>query len=51
MIEIYNKHKDEDGFLYLQYSDQESLWFLSLNQLIYFTCKRIMIYTIIQFKP
>ena len=25
MIEIYNKHKDDDGFLYLQYSDQESL--------------------------
>ena len=27
MIQIYEKHKDEDGFLYMQYGDQESLWF------------------------
>lgn len=25
MIDIYSKYKDEDGFLYMQYSDQESL--------------------------
>ena len=25
MIEIYDKFKDEDGFLYMQYGDQESL--------------------------
>ena len=25
MIEIYKKYQDEDGFLYMQYSDQESL--------------------------
>lgn len=25
MIQIYEKNKDEDGFLYMQYGDQESL--------------------------
>ena len=30
MVDIYDKHKDEDGFLYMQYSDQESLWFIKI---------------------
>ena len=28
MVEIYGKHKDEDGFLYMQYNDQEVLWLI-----------------------
>ena len=42
MVEIYDKYKDEDGFLYMQYGDQESLWFPSLF-ISHFSHKYILI--------